>query len=115
MKFCKETFFPFFFVSLLFLFNHPAAFSQVEKEVLDSLKSVLVSKKSADTLKVKVANDLASRYSIVNIDSLKYFADIALKLSSKLKNENEEAAAYRSLSYYLYSKGNIEESFGKIK
>ncbi|HBS87763.1 MAG: hypothetical protein A2W91_11395 [Bacteroidetes bacterium GWF2_38_335] len=87
--------------TLLLLFVISSSFLQVKGGGgnIDSLKLLL--QKSNEKEKILLLNELAKEYLEISIDSGKYYAGEALRLSDKYGNEKEKANAYHYLGIIL--------------
>lgn len=102
------------FLSIILVSSSFYSYSQNSQSIIDSLKQV-ISKKPADSLKVKVYSDLCWYYRDVSIDSAFSYGNKALKLSQKTKNRSGEAQAYNDLGILYYDSSNFKKAINYYK
>ncbi len=90
------------FLLVLFMIFPSVVFSQREKKI-DSLEKLM--KVSKDTIRVRVALDLAYHYQGVNTDTALKYAMLAKQESEGLGFQKGEALSYKMLASVYYNRG----------
>ena len=80
----------------------------------DSLRTSFF-KQNIDSLKLKTANILASKYAFVNPDSAQYFGEIAIKIATELSNDWELAGANLNVGIAYHVRGRFEEAIDQYQ
>lgn len=99
----------FFIVLLIFIASTLNSLAQNHK--IDSLRVVLKSSTSTDSIFVDRINDLASAFIHIDSDSVIFHAKIAMKFSRKLGYNRGLATAYKSMGIVYIPKSRYDSAF----
>ena len=97
----------------LFLFTSFFAFGADDyRQAADSLK-LLLNKTKYDSTRVRLNNELSSKYYNINVDSSMMYAKTAFGIASSLKDHEGMADACSNLGDALYYFGKVEEAISE--
>lgn len=98
-----------FFTAILILLHHGSHAQKKEQELIDSLFNVLKTEKGNIT-EVRTLNALAFRFRNIDPDTSIYFADAAMALATKLRDESGIANSYSNRAAANLHLAQFEES-----
>lgn len=88
-------------------------FSQNSQHRIDSLKTALKTQKPKKQFNTLI--DISNIYVRINLDSSKYYADSAYRLSEKIGNDSLKIKAFMFLGHTSWERGNYTESIENFK